>query len=154
MTVVIIEHTMQALLQLADRLVVLDQGRRLAEGAPGPGHARPRRDRGLSRQALARAHAGLDVLSVAGLGVTYGGLHALADVSLEVAEGEFVTIVGPNGAGKTTLLKAISGTVGAGGGPHRLPRAGTSAALRAARARRGSASPTCPRAGACSRRSP
>jgi branched-chain amino acid transport system permease protein len=34
-TVVIIEHTMQALLKLADRLVVLDQGRRLAEGAPG-----------------------------------------------------------------------------------------------------------------------
>jgi ABC-type branched-subunit amino acid transport system ATPase component/ABC-type branched-subunit amino acid transport system permease subunit len=33
-TVVIIEHTMQALLKLADRLVVLDQGRRLAEGAP------------------------------------------------------------------------------------------------------------------------
>jgi branched-chain amino acid transport system permease protein len=34
-SVVIIEHTMQALLRLADRLVVLDQGRRLAEGAPG-----------------------------------------------------------------------------------------------------------------------
>jgi branched-chain amino acid transport system permease protein len=34
-TVVIIEHTMQALLKLADRLVVLDQGRRLAEGPPG-----------------------------------------------------------------------------------------------------------------------
>ena len=34
-TVVIIEHTMRALLKLADRLVVLDQGRRLAEGAPG-----------------------------------------------------------------------------------------------------------------------
>jgi branched-chain amino acid transport system permease protein len=33
--VVIIEHTMQALLRLADRLVVLDQGRRLAEGLPG-----------------------------------------------------------------------------------------------------------------------
>ena len=33
--VVIIEHTMQALLRLADRLIVLDQGRRLAEGAPG-----------------------------------------------------------------------------------------------------------------------
>ena len=33
-TVVIIEHTMQALLRLADRLVVLDQGRRLAEGPP------------------------------------------------------------------------------------------------------------------------
>ena len=34
-TVVIIEHTIQALVRLADRLVVLDQGRRLAEGPPG-----------------------------------------------------------------------------------------------------------------------
>jgi branched-chain amino acid transport system permease protein len=33
-TVVIIEHTMQAVLRLADRLIVLDQGRRIAEGAP------------------------------------------------------------------------------------------------------------------------
>jgi branched-chain amino acid transport system ATP-binding protein len=53
------------------------------------------------------------VLTVSALGVTYGGLHALAGVSLEVGEGEFVTIVGPNGAGKTTTLKAISGTVAA-----------------------------------------
>ena len=42
-TVVIIEHTIQALVKLADRLVVLDQGRRLAEGAPRRGDAQSRR---------------------------------------------------------------------------------------------------------------
>ena len=56
------------------------------------------------------------MLSISGLGVTYDGLRALADVSLEVGAGEFVTLVGPNGAGKTTLLKTISGTVGAAEG--------------------------------------
>jgi len=43
--------------------------------------------------------------------VSYGGLRALAEVSLSVSEGQFVAIVGPNGAGKTTLFKAISGAV-------------------------------------------
>ena len=56
------------------------------------------------------------MLRISGLSVSYGGLHALEDVSLEVAEGEFVTIVGPNGAGKTTLLKAISGSARAAAG--------------------------------------
>jgi branched-chain amino acid transport system ATP-binding protein len=56
------------------------------------------------------------MLTIAGLGVTYAGLRALTEVSLEVGEGEFVTIVGPNGAGKTTLLKTISGTVPAAEG--------------------------------------
>jgi branched-chain amino acid transport system ATP-binding protein len=51
------------------------------------------------------------MLKISGLSVSYGGLRALDDVSLEVAEGEFVTIVGPNGAGKTTLLRTISGSV-------------------------------------------
>jgi len=51
------------------------------------------------------------VLAVEGLTVAYGGLTALAEVSLSVRAGQFVSIVGPNGAGKTTLFKAISGTV-------------------------------------------
>ncbi len=56
------------------------------------------------------------MLRISGLSVSYGGLHALEDVSLDVNEGEFVTIVGPNGAGKSTLLKAISGSVRAAAG--------------------------------------
>jgi len=56
------------------------------------------------------------VLAVEGLTVAYGGLTALAEVSLSVRAGQFVSIVGPNGAGKTTLFKAISGTVRPRGG--------------------------------------
>ena len=56
------------------------------------------------------------MLAVEGLTVAYGGLTALAVVSLSVRAGQFVSIVGPNGAGKTTLFKAISGTVRPRGG--------------------------------------
>jgi len=89
------------------------------------------------------------MLKVSGLSVSYGGLHALADVSLEVGEGEFVTIVGPNGAGKTTLLKAIGGGVVPAGGSSTAAR--TSPGGRRTRAR-DSASRTCRRAARCSPR--
>ena len=56
------------------------------------------------------------MLEVSNLSVSYGGLRALTDVSLSVAEGQFVTVVGPNGAGKTTLFKTISGVVKPTGG--------------------------------------
>jgi branched-chain amino acid transport system ATP-binding protein len=51
------------------------------------------------------------MLEVRNLSVAYGGLRALTDVSLSVAQGQFVTVVGPNGAGKSTLFKAICGIV-------------------------------------------
>lgn len=40
-----------------------------------------------------------------------GDVHALVDVSFDVAEGEFVSLIGPSGCGKSTLLMAISGLV-------------------------------------------
>ena len=44
--------------------------------------------------------------------VTYGGgVHALKDLSLEIADGEFVVVVGLSGAGKSTLVRAINGLV-------------------------------------------
>ena len=51
------------------------------------------------------------MLEVRNLSVAYGGLRALTDVSLSVAEGQFVTVLGPNGAGKSTLFKTICGIV-------------------------------------------
>jgi branched-chain amino acid transport system ATP-binding protein len=56
------------------------------------------------------------MLEIRNLSVAYGGLRALSDVSLSVAEGQFVTVVGPNGAGKSTLFKTICGVVPAVGG--------------------------------------
>ena len=49
------------------------------------------------------------MLRLEGVTVSYGKVPALRDVSLEVREGELVTLIGSNGAGKTTTLKAISG---------------------------------------------
>ncbi len=50
-----------------------------------------------------------DLLTVRNLRAWYGQAEALHDVSLEVAEGEVVTLVGRNGAGKTTLLRSVIG---------------------------------------------
>jgi branched-chain amino acid transport system ATP-binding protein len=49
------------------------------------------------------------LLEVKELNVSYGDIHVLWDVSLNVEEGTIVALVGANGAGKTTLLKTISG---------------------------------------------
>lgn len=51
------------------------------------------------------------LLSIQDLHVAYGNILALQGISVEVREGEIVTLIGANGAGKSTLLRAISGIV-------------------------------------------
>ncbi len=56
------------------------------------------------------------LLRVHDVKVAYGGIQAVKGVSLEVRDGELVSLIGSNGAGKTTTMKAITGllTLGAG----------------------------------------
>lgn len=83
--------------------------------------------------------AGGTVLTATGVRVTFGGVHALDGVDVEVRSGEVLGIIGPNGSGKTTLVNALSGaykpSAGEGtianvtlerlwGRPHLLARAG------------------------------
>lgn len=49
------------------------------------------------------------VLKVDNVSVSFGGVHALKDVKLDIAPGARVGLIGPNGAGKTTLIKCIAG---------------------------------------------
>ena len=51
------------------------------------------------------------MLKVTDLSVSYGHVEALRGVSIQVEQGQIVSIIGANGAGKSTLLRTISGLV-------------------------------------------
>ena len=51
----------------------------------------------------------MTTLVVRGLSKSYGGVHAVRDVSFSVASGELVALIGPNGAGKTTCFNLLNG---------------------------------------------
>ena len=56
------------------------------------------------------------ILTVSDLTVHYGGIEAVKGISLEVMEGEIVTLIGANGAGKSSTLRSIAGLVKPAGG--------------------------------------
>ena len=52
----------------------------------------------------------MSLLSLSGVSTFYGAIQALRDVSLEVNDGEIVTLIGANGAGKSTLMMTVCGS--------------------------------------------
>lgn len=60
------------------------------------------------------------LLTVAGLGKSFGGIRAVDDVGFELAPGEMLALIGPNGAGKSTTFNMINGQLRADSGSIRL----------------------------------
>jgi ABC-type branched-subunit amino acid transport system ATPase component/branched-subunit amino acid ABC-type transport system permease component len=101
------------------RVVFAAAGRRLARLVPFAGRAAAARAARAARPSYTVAEAVAAVpkkLVVSGLSVSFSGVRALQEVSLEVAPGEIHGVIGPNGAGKTTLIDAVTGFVTAGCG--------------------------------------
>lgn len=148
--VLLIEHDIDRVLKLSDRITVLHQGRLIADGAPHEIAGNPDVVAAYLGAAGEREAAGLAVasailpdakrlLQIEKLSVGYGGGTVLTDLDLVVREGEAVALLGRNGVGKTTTFRAISGTLRPHSGrvllsgqdmthrpPHEINRAGIS----------------------------
>ena len=108
LSILLVEHDMDFVMSLVDRLVVMDFGEQIAQGPAARDPEPPGGDRGLSRgRGMTQASAPL--LEVEDLHVSYGKVEAVHGVSLRVDAGSIVTVIGPNGAGKSTLLAALIG---------------------------------------------
>jgi branched-chain amino acid transport system ATP-binding protein len=130
-TIVLVEQSVNVALTVAERAVFMERGEIRFDGPTTELLGRPDLVRavfmGTAASAGGRLTAGSTrrrgsddsdrpVLSVTGVSATFGGVQALADVSLTARAGEIVGIIGPNGAGKTTLMDVISGLHRTGGG--------------------------------------
>ena len=114
--VMLVDHHMDLVTSVCDRMVVLDFGRVIASGVPPRGPPGPARARGVSRaRGRGRRRAPSDrrsaMLRVEDLTTDYGPVRAVDHVSLEVPPGSVTAVLGANGAGKTSLLRTITGLV-------------------------------------------
>ena len=151
MTILLIEHDMEAVFALADRITVLVYGRVIATGAPQQVRANPEvigRPISASRRRWA-AMADASLLEVTDVETRYGLQPGPVRTSLSIAPGEMVTLMGRNGMGKTTTVRSIMGLTPARAGTIRF--AGEEIRGRRPIAWRSSASVSCRKAGRFSR---
>ena len=116
-TVILIDHDIDQILNISDRITVLAQGKVIAEGSPDEIQANPLVQEayigGFDREHLVshppQRRTDVPLLTVERINTSYGKSHILHDVSLAVYPGELVCLLGRNGAGKTTTLHSIIG---------------------------------------------
>ena len=116
--VLLVDHNVKSVAALVDRMLAMYLGERIAEGTAEAVMRDEKMRRiylGGSIEATARvcetSRTATPLLAVEGISVVYGKAQALDNISIEVREHEFVSVVGLNGAGKTTLFTAVSGLV-------------------------------------------
>jgi len=122
-TIILVEQSINVALELARRAVFMERGEVRFDGTTEDLLANPRLFRSVfmgpasasagrlttGKKQVGRSDA--PILVTEGVSVSFGGVHAVNEASLEVATGEVVGLIGPNGAGKSTLFDVISGFV-------------------------------------------